>query len=121
MASPITDDYMREHLGRSRVYSVVLLRATDRYDRDAAPGSEQRRIIWEHGRRNFELRAKGLMCLVGPLANPPIVGMGVFNVSLEETATLMKEDPAVEAGFFSFEVMPWRSFPGDALGEGTVG
>jgi hypothetical protein len=27
----------------------------------------------------------------------------------------MDGDPAVEAGILTYEVQPWRSFPGDAL------
>lgn len=117
VAPQITDDFMREMLGKSRVFTVVLLTMTDKYDLDAAPDSEQRRTIWSHGRRNFELRASGKLSLVGPLMKPPLAGMAVFNVSPEETRRIMDGDPAVQAGLFHVEVIAWRSFPGDTLAQ----
>lgn len=117
MPTQITDEHMREMLGKSRVFTVVLLTMTDKYDLNAAPESEQRKTIWNHGRRNFELRASGKMSLVGPLMKPPFAGMAVFTVSPEETREIMDGDPAVQAGLFHVEIIPWRSFPGDALTE----
>lgn len=117
MPTEITNEYMQQMLGKSRVFTVVLLTMTDKYDRDAAPDSEQRKTIWAHGRRNFELRVSGKMSLVGPLIKPPFAGMAVFNVSPEETRQIMDGDPAVQAGLFHVEIIPWRSFPGDTLAE----
>jgi hypothetical protein len=39
----------------------------------------------------------------------------VFATSAEETKALMDADPGVMAGWFSYEIHPVRSFPGDAL------
>lgn len=117
MPTDITDEYMREMLGKSRVFTVVLLTMTEKYDLNATADSEQRKVIWSHGRRNFELRASGKMALVGPLMKPPFAGMAVFTVSPDETRQIMQSDPGVQAGIFSFEIIPWRSFPGDALTE----
>jgi hypothetical protein len=119
MSQEITDGYMREMLGKSKLFTVVLLRTTDAYDLDAAPDSEQRRVIWAHGKRNFELRASGVMPMVGPLMKPPFAGLAVFTVSPEETQAIMEGDPAVMAGYFSFEILPWRTFPGDGLPEAS--
>jgi hypothetical protein len=47
----ITDAYMKEMLKETKSYSFVLLRATAKREQ---PGADQ--IIWEQGRRNFELR-----------------------------------------------------------------
>ncbi len=113
--SEITDEFMRSMLGRSRVYSVVLLKLTSLYKANAAPESEQARTIWAHGRRNFELRASGKMPMVGPLFAPPLAGLAVFTVEPEEVEEIMRGDPAVKAGYFTFEVLPWRTFPGDGL------
>jgi YCII-related domain len=115
MTTEITDDYMKQMLGKSRLFTALLLRMTEKYDLNAGPESEQRKIIWQHGKRNFELRASGVMPLVGPLTKPPYAGLAIFTVSPEETQRIMEDDPAVRAGLFSFEVMPWRSFPGDTL------
>jgi hypothetical protein len=116
MSPEITDAFMFERLGRARTFTVLLLRVTDKYDPDAPPGSEQRRLIWEHGRRNFALQADGKLSLIGPAVEYPYAGIGVFNVSASETAQLLDDDPAVRAGIFAYELLSWCSFPGDALG-----
>ena len=74
------------------------------------------KIIWEHGRRNFSLRADGVLAIVCPIAdNSGTVGVGIFNDSTEKVKEIMDEDPAVKEGVFVYEVHPCRSFPGDCL------
>lgn len=110
MTSTITDEYMNEMRGQAKDYSFVLLKKTPEFGTEAWP------IIWEHGRRNFWLRARGTVPIVSPIADDsPIAGFYVFNVSLEEARQIMTEDPGVQAGLFTFEVHPCRGFPGDAL------
>lgn len=110
-STEITDEHMREQLSRTREYAVVLLRAAEAY---GGPGSDA--VIWEHGRRNFSLRAEGLMSIVCPVVDDTdLCGVAIFNTSVEETRRLMADDPGVRAGVFSYEVHPARSFPGDAL------
>jgi hypothetical protein len=107
----ITDEYMYEMLPKAKEYSIVILR----------PGPEANRkgiekIIWEHGRRNFALRADGLLSIVCPVsAEGNVNGLGIFNASMEETKRIMDEDPGVLAGVFEYELYPCRSFPGDSL------
>ncbi len=107
----ISDDFMREMLTRSREYSLVLLRA--------APGRKEERahaIVWEHARRNFELRAEGELPIVCPIIDGSgWSGVGIFNASLERTREIMENDPGVKEGIFTYEVHPCRGFPGDAL------
>jgi len=108
---PVTDDYMREMLARSRAYSIVLLRAAPARKEDRANP-----IVWEHARRNFELRAEGLLSIVCPIVDgSEWSGVGIFNAGLERTREIMDADPGVKAGIFTYEVHPCRSFPGDAL------
>lgn len=113
MSEPtITDAFMREQLGRTREYTLVLLRATEA--REQRPDADA--LVWEHGRRNFELRREGVLAIVGPLQDDgPFAGMGIFTTDPSETAEIMDRDPAVAAGLFTYEVHPVRSFPGDAL------
>jgi uncharacterized protein YciI len=107
----ITDEYMAEQLGRSRVYSLVLLRPGEAYTMD---GRDE--LVWEHGRRNFELRAEGVLSIVGPVPEEgDLCGVGIFATSADEARRLMADDPAVQAGIFAVEVHGFRSFPGDAL------
>lgn len=55
-SSPISDDFMRDMLTKSETYTAVFLKATLR---QRTP--EVDAIIWEHGRRNFALRAEGVL------------------------------------------------------------
>jgi len=78
------------------------------------PGMEK--VVWEHGRRNFALRAEGLMPVVCPVNDGgDVAGVGVFITSLEETRKIMDEDPGVKAGIFVYEVHVCRGFPGSCL------
>jgi hypothetical protein len=89
----------------------MVLRTGPRWD---DPGKDK--IIWEHGRRNFQLRADGVLSIVCPVIDGgDVKGIGIFNASLEETKRIMDDDPGVRAGIFLFETHPCRSFPGDAL------
>ncbi len=107
----ISDDYMRDMLGKARPYSVLVLKKGPNYRPDG-----DRSIIWEHGRRNFALRAAGHLAVVVPLATETdMAGLGLFTTSVEETRVLMLDDPAVKAGWLTFEVYAGRSFPGDSL------
>ena len=81
---------------------------------DPEPGAHK--IIWEHGRRNFTLRADGLLPIVCPVTDgTELSGVGIFNASVEETKKIMDEDPGVKAGVFVYEVHPCRNFPGSSL------
>jgi uncharacterized protein YciI len=107
----ISDEYMREQLATTKAYTLVLLKAGPNY---ANEGNEQ--VIWEHGRRNFQLRAEGKLPIVGPVRDETdLCGVCVFDTTAEEAEQLMAGDPAVRAGILTFEVHPIRSFPGDAL------
>lgn len=107
----ITDEYMKEMLPKSKAFCLVVLKPTSKM---MEPGVEK--IIWEHGRRNFALRAEGIMPIVCPVpGSSEISGVGIFNKSPEETSSIMDEDPGVMAGIFTYTVYPCRSFPGDSL------
>jgi hypothetical protein len=111
MSTAITDDFMKQMMTTTKNYTAVLLKRTDAFKMpDVYP------IIWEHGRRNFSLRADGLLSIVCPIPDDPVMaGIGIFNTTLEETKKIMDEDPAVVAGVLSYEIYTTRSFPGDAL------
>jgi hypothetical protein len=107
----ITDDYMREHLTKTRAYAVVLLKAGEKYGEE---GSDA--IVWEHGRRNFSLRADGVMPIVCPVIDDTeLCGVAIFDTSVERANEIMQDDPGVRAGVFTFEVHPVRGFPGSVL------
>ena len=107
----ISDDDMRQALAQTQAYTIVILTRGPAYD---PPNSDA--IIWEHGRRNFALRAAGLLSIVCPISDGSrMAGVGVFVSDAEQTNAIMAADPAVRAGVLSYEVHPTRSFPGDVL------
>jgi hypothetical protein len=109
--NPITDDYMRESLKTRKPYSIVILRTGPKCNE---PGADK--LIWEHGRRNFELRRDGVLCIVCMITDESeVAGLEIFRIDLEETRRIMEEDVAVRAGILTYEIHPAKSFPGDAL------
>ena len=106
----ITDEFMRQMLAQTRTYTAVLLRRTDRYGPDSGA------IIWEHGRRNMQLRDAGILCVVMPIRDGgELAGVGIFDASPETTEAIIAADPAVAAGVLSAEVHEASGFPGDHL------
>jgi hypothetical protein len=107
----ISDDDMRRMLQTSRSYTAVLLKAgPKRSSEDVAP------IVWEHARRNFSLRADGRLAIVCPVTDDSEwSGIGIFDGTVDEVIEIMEGDPGVQAGVFTYEVHPVRSFPGDRL------
>jgi hypothetical protein len=107
----ISDEYMRSMFPKTKEYCIVLLKPGPQADQ---PGVEK--IVWEHGRRNFSLRAEGMLSIVCPVsAKGGLSGIGIFNASVDDTKKIMESDPGVEAGVFVYELHPCRSFPGDSL------
>lgn len=109
--SEITDEFMTQMLSRARDYSIVILKAVPNRSR---PGAEK--IIREHARRNFLLRARGLLPIVCPITDGgDLAGIGIFNADVDLVKSIMDEDPAVKEGILVYEAHPFRSFPGDCL------
>jgi hypothetical protein len=109
--NPITDDYMREQLKTRKPYTFVILR-------NGPKGNEPNadKLIWEHGRRNFELRRDGELCIVCMITDESeVAGLCIFRTDLKQTRRIMEEDVAVRAGILTYEIHPVKSFPGDAL------
>jgi hypothetical protein len=106
-----SDDEMRAAMATTAPYTAVLLRHGPSYDDPGTPA-----VVWEHGRRNFELRAAGTLAVVLPVRDgSDLAGIGIFALDEATTRTVMDGDPGVLAGVFTYEVHPTRSFPGDAL------
>jgi hypothetical protein len=104
---------MRQMISRTRNYCIVILKAGPNRNK---PGVEK--IIWEHGRRNFALRAQGLLSIVCPVTDgSEVSGVGIFSADLDKVKSIMDQDPAVKEGVFVYEIHACRSFPGDSLPE----
>jgi hypothetical protein len=107
----ITDELMRQRISATRNYCIVILKAGPKKNEEGAE-----KIIWEHGRRNFALRADGMLSIVCPISDGSNVsGIGIFNAPVEEVTKIMDEDPAVQAGVLIYETHACRGFPGDSL------
>src|SRR5262249_6136383 len=107
----ISDEYMRESRAKARGYTVAILKKGPGYD---PPRSDP--IIWEHGRRNYALRAARLLAIVCPMPGPSeLAGISIFDADAAAVERIMAEDPAVKAGVLTFEVHLTFSFPGDCL------
>jgi hypothetical protein len=107
----ITDEYMQEMLTKTKTYTLMLLKPGPNVQRE-----DVKQIIWEHGRNNFKLRAEGLLSIVCPVAlESEVVGIGIFNADADVVHDRLKEDPAIQAGIFIYELLPVRGFPGDCL------
>ena len=109
----ITDEFMRQMISKTRQYCIVILKAGPNRHMDGVE-----KIIWEHGRRNFALRADGVLSIVCPISDGSnVAGVGIFNADVEEVTKIMDEDPAVKAGVLIYEIHPCRSFPGSCIPE----
>jgi hypothetical protein len=107
----ITDDFMRQMLSTTKPYTIVILKEGPKRHE---PGVEK--IIWEHVRRNFALRAEGSLAIVCPINDGSgVTGIGIFTTNLEATKKIMDEDPGVIAEAVVYEIHESRSFPGDSL------
>lgn len=107
----ITDEFMKQMIAKTKTYSLVLLKAGPNRNKVGAE-----KIIWEHGRRNFSLRAEGHLSIVCPVSDGSnLSGIGIFNARVDEVRMIMEDDPCVKEGIFTYEIHECRSFPGDNL------
>jgi hypothetical protein len=107
----VTDEHMQEMLGRSKTYTAMLLRVTEKA---GAPDADK--VIWEHGRRNFALRAGGKLPIVCPATDESDwAGIGIFDAMPDEVERLLADDPGVKAGLFTYERHLVSGFPGSSL------
>ena len=111
MTTYVSDDEMRAGMATTKNYTAVILYAGPKHGTPEAGA-----IVWEHGRRNFGLRADGQLSIVCPVADDTdVCGIGIFDLDLDATVALMEQDPGVAAGVFTFKAHPVRGFPGDSL------
>ena len=107
----ISDEMMRERLAGTRSYTFVLLKSGPKRG-----GPDDQKIIWEHGRRNFQLRAERKLAVVCPMTDGgAVAGIGIFDTDVEEARRIMDGDPAVKAGILVYELHACKGFRGDAL------
>ena len=108
----ITDEYIKGMLPSAKRYCVAILKKGSVINHP-----DKQKLQWEHVRRNFQLRADGIMPIVLPVMDETdTMGIGIFNTdNIEEVKKNLDEDPNIKAGIFIYEVHPCFSFPGDSL------
>ena len=107
----ITDAEMQTILEYAQPYTVSILRSGPNF---GSPEAGQ--FIKEHGRRTLALRKASELAVVLPIrGNADIHGVGVFDRDVDTVTKIMNDDPAVQAGVFTFEVYQAEGLPGDAL------
>jgi hypothetical protein len=115
---PAVSDAMLEAVRQTaRPYTLMILKAGPNF---SMPGPDRdtgvSKIIWQHGKRNLALRTAGLMPIICPVADGSgVCGIGIFDASPEDVERIMALDPGVQAGVFTFDIHPTRSFPGSSL------
>ena len=108
------------------VYTVVLLRRPA--DAPEMSDEELDNLQARHLAYRAELRTRGRLVVNGPLGEQSDIslrGMSIFACGIEEAARLSDQDPSVEAGRLTYDVMEWwvaagsLGFPGraDAVGD----
>lgn len=116
----VTDDMLKSALANIRPYTVCILKAGPRFQ-PAGPQREQwvAELVWQHGKRNYALRLAGLKRIICPIGDDSAIsgisGISIFDVDEEETDRIMREDPGVKAGIFTYEVHATRTFPDSTL------
>jgi hypothetical protein len=116
----ISEEEFKELRESARPYTVMILEAGPNFVMPG-PGRDPRvmGLIMAHGKRNVSLQRAGLMPIICPIGDGSgITGIGVFDASPEDVERIMAADPGVQAGVFTYQVHPCRSFPGSALPSG---
>ena len=118
---PVTDQQFKGALTTMRPYTALVLKATPTFE-PPGPSRSPRvsAIILEHAKRNYALYLAKLLCVVCPIADGSgVTGISLFDASPEDVDRIMREDPAVKAGLFSYEIHPTRTFPIGLPGPGN--
>jgi hypothetical protein len=113
----VTDEMLQQALLTTGPYTVVVLKAGPRFEMpDQDRSSEVAGTIWAHGKRNYALHLAGLMPIVCPVGDGSgVTGIGIFDASPEDVDRIMSNDPGVQAGLFTYDIHPTRTFPGSSL------
>ena len=113
----VTDEMLQQALPTTKPYTIVVLKAGPKFPMPAQDrSSEVAKIIWAHGKRNYALHLAGLMPVVCPVGDGSgVTGISIFDASPEDVDRIMTKDPGVQAGVFTYDIHPTRSFPGSSL------
>jgi hypothetical protein len=117
---PVTEQEFRDALKTARPFTALVLKATPTYQ---APGPnrspEVEAIVLDHAMRNLALYRARLLRVVCPIADGSgVTGISIFDATPEDVERIMRGDPGVKAGIFTFDIHPTRTFPDSFAAEG---
>jgi predicted ester cyclase len=113
----VTDEMLRYALQGVRRYTVCILKAGPGLQ-EPGPARESwvADLIWEHGKRNYALYLAGLMRIICPVGDGSgTTGVSIFDADPGEADRIMRQDPAVKAGLFTYELHATQTFPESTL------
>lgn len=113
----VTDEMLRHALQGIRPYTVCILKAGPGFQ-EPGPTRDSwvAELIWEHGKRNYALYLAGLMRIVCPVGDGSgTTGVSIFDADADEVDRIMRQDPGVKAGVFTYEIHPSQTFPESRL------
>ena len=114
----VTDEQLEQSRATMKPYTLLILKAGPKFERDPHRTPWVTEVIWEHGKRYAALRLAGLMPIVCPVGDGgDVTGIGIFDATPEDVERIMAGDPGVRAGVFTYEIHPTRTFPGSSLPE----
>ena len=113
----VTDEMLRGALQHIRPYTVCILKAGPSFQ-EPGPARESwvADLIWQHGKRNYALYLVGLKRIVCPIGDGSgTTGVSIFDADPDEVDQIMRQDPGVKAGLFTYEIHATQTFPGSTL------
>ena len=114
---PVTDEMLQGALQHIRPYTVCILKAGLSFQ-EPGPARESwvTDLIWEHGKRNYALYLAGLKRIVCPIGDGSgTTGVSIFDADPDEVDQIMRQDPGVKAGLFTYEIHATQTFPESTL------
>jgi uncharacterized protein len=93
-------------------YTLVLMKRGEKWKSDALGFNF---VVEQHPAFVKEMTAQGYLAVAGlfPLSVPgELRAVDIFRAGAEQTATLLKDDPAVKAGLLKPEIHPWGTGKG---------
>jgi hypothetical protein len=113
----VTDEMLRDALQGFRPYTVCILKAGPGFQ-EPSPARESwvADLIW--GARQAQLRAipgrpDAAVCPIGDGSGT--TGVSIFGAHPDEVDGIMRQDPGVKAGLFTYEIHPTQTFPESRL------
>jgi uncharacterized protein len=88
-------------------YTLVLMKRGEKWNPNA-PGFMN--VIKQHGAYAQQMITQGNLAIAGPFPfndQGELRAVAIFRVGIEQTATLLKDDPAIKAGLMRPELHPW--------------